>query len=71
MVKRTNKNVLAKGIKIMAIAMLLLVLGPLALHFGFQVRNYLSLIIAGIICIAAIITFIYGIRTLMKALFND
>lgn len=68
---RTNKAVLAKGIKIMSIAILLMVLGPFLLHFGFQVRNYLSLTIAGIVCIAAIILFFKGIQTLMKALFND
>lgn len=68
---RTNKEILSKGIKYMAIAMLLLVFGPLLLHFGFQVRNYLTLTIAGLVCITAIIMFFKGIKTLMKALFND
>lgn len=68
---RTNKTILAKGIKFMAIALLLMVIGPFLLHFGFQVRNYLSLGVAGIVCIAAIIMFFKAISTLMKALFND
>ena len=68
---RTNKEVLAKGIKTMAIALLLMVAGPFLLHLGFQVRNYLTLAVAGIVCIAAILVFFKGINTLMKALFND
>lgn len=69
--QRTNKEVLSKGVKYMAIAMMLLVLGPLLFHLGFKVRNYLTLSIATIVSIAAILMFFKGIKTLMKALFND
>lgn len=69
--QKTNKEILSKGIKFMAIAMMLLVLGPLLLHFGFKLRNYLTLTVAGLICVAAILMFFKGIKTLIKALFND
>lgn len=68
---RTNKEILGKGIKYIVIAMSLMVLGPFVLHFGFQVRNYLSLSIGGIISITGILLFFKGINTLLKALFND
>ena len=69
--QRTNKEVLAKGVKYMAIAMMLMITGPTLIHFGFQVRNYLTLTIAGIVSVGAIIMFFIGIKTLLKALFND
>lgn len=69
--QRTNKEVLAKGIKFMAIAMMLMVAGPLLFHLGFKVRNYLTLAVATFVSIAAILMFFSGIKTLMKALFND
>ncbi|MFD0962527.1 DUF6095 family protein [Pseudofulvibacter geojedonensis] len=69
--QRTNKEVLSKGIKFMLIAMMLLILGPFLFHLGFKLRNYLTLTIASLVSIAAILMFFKGIKTLIKALFND
>lgn len=69
--QRTNKEILAKGVKYMAIAMMLMIIGPTLIHFGFKVRNYLTLTIAVLVSISAIIMFLKGIKTLLKALFND
>ena len=55
----------------MSITLILMFIGPALLHKGFQLRNYLTLIVAGIICITAIVLFFRGINTIMKALFND
>ncbi|MGB0975276.1 MAG: DUF6095 family protein [Flavobacteriaceae bacterium] len=68
---RTNKQLLAKGIKYLAIASLFMFLGPFLLHLGFQLRNYLTLSIAGICCITAILLTMKGLHTIIKALFND
>ncbi len=68
---RTNKEVLGKGIKYMAFALFFMFMGPFLLHLGFKFRNYLTLTIAGICCIAAILLTMKGLHTIIKALFND
>ena len=68
---RTNKILLGKGIKYMAIAIFFMFTGPFLLHLGFNLRNYLTIIIAGICCITAILLTIKGLHTIIKALFND
>jgi hypothetical protein len=68
---RTNKELLAKGIKFMAIALIFMFLGPFLMHLGFKLRNFLTIGVAGICCIAAILLTMKGLHTIMKALFND
>ncbi len=68
---RTNKEVLSKGIKLMAFALFFMFTGPFLLHLGFKLRNYLTLGIAGICCVLAILLTMKGLHTIIKALFND
>jgi len=68
---RTNKDVLSKGIKFMAIALFFMFSGPFLLHLGFKLRNFLTIGIAGLFCIAAILLAMKGLHTIIKALFND
>lgn len=68
---RTNKDILTKGIKYMAIALLFMFLGPFLLHLGFKLRNFLTLGIASLCCITAILLTMKGLHTIIKALFND
>ncbi len=68
---RTNKEVLLKGIKFMAFALFFMFTGPFLLHLGFKLRNYLTLGIAGIFCVSAILLAMKGLHTIIKALFND
>ena len=55
----------------MAIAIFFMFTGPFLLHLGFNLRNYLTICIAGICCITAILLTIKGLHTIIKALFND
>jgi len=68
---RTNKEVLSKGIKFMAIALFFMFSGPFLLHLGFKLRNFLTIGISGLFCIAAILLTMKGLHTIIKALFND
>lgn len=68
---RTNKEVLAKGIKFMAIALFFMFSGPFLLHLGFKLRNFLTIGIAGVFCITAILLTMKGLHTIIKALFNE
>jgi hypothetical protein len=71
---RTNKNLLAEGLKTMGMTLFLMFLGPLILHAGFSNPEkplYIPLIIAGVlICSAAIYFGFKGIRTIMKSVFE-
>jgi hypothetical protein len=67
---RTNKEVLAKGIKYMAVALFFMFSGPFLLHLGFKLRNFLTIGIAGVFCIAAILLTMKGLHTIIRALFN-
>lgn len=68
---RTNKEILSKGIKYMAFALFFMFTGPFLMHLGFKLRNFLTIGIAGLCCIAAILLTMKGLHTIIKALFND
>lgn len=72
---RTNKELLAKGIKIMGGTVFLLVLAPIILNSSFKNQDhpmFFPVLGIGIICFIGAIYFGFkGIKTLMKALFND
>ncbi|MDT0688320.1 DUF6095 family protein [Salegentibacter sp. F188] len=72
--KRTNRDVLAKGIKFLLVAMPLLIAGPSVIFSAFNNQDkplYIPILIGGIVVAAAAIFFIFkGITTLMKALFD-
>lgn len=73
--KRTNKEVLFKGLRYLASAMPLIFLGPSILYSAFNNREhplYIAVLILGIIaCGGAIFLIFKGINTLMKALFDS
>jgi hypothetical protein len=72
---RTNKHLLAKGLKTMGITLFLMFLGPTTLHIGFSNPDkplYIPLIVAGIfICFLAIYFGFKGIRIIMKSMFGS
>lgn len=73
--KRTNKNVLVKGIKNLGICLVLMFLGPTLLHLAFSNQDkstyLLILIIAIAACLAAIFFLFRGIYIIVQSLFQD
>ncbi|WP_027126660.1 DUF6095 family protein [Gelidibacter mesophilus] len=73
--KRTNKNVLVKGIKNLGICLVLMFLGPTLLHLAFSNQDkstyLLILIIAITACLAAIFFLFRGIYIIVQSLFQD
>ncbi|MCK0115201.1 DUF6095 family protein [Gelidibacter sp. F63206] len=73
--KRTNKNLLIKGIQNMGICLVLMFTGPTILHLAFSNQDkstYILVLILGIIlCLGAIFFLFRGIQIIMKSLFND
>ena len=74
-IMHTNKEKLAKGVKLMGGTLLLLVTAPIILNSSFKNQNhpmFIPILGIGIILFIAAIYFGFkGIRMLMKALFND
>ncbi|WP_343215416.1 DUF6095 family protein [Dokdonia sp. PRO95] len=71
----TNKEKLAKGVKLMGGTLLLLVTAPIILNSSFKNQDhpmFIPILGIGIILFVAAIYFGFkGIKMLMKALFND
>jgi len=71
----TNKELLAKGVKTLFYTVLLLFAAPFILNQAFKNQGhpfYIPVLIIGIIATIAAIYFGFkGIRTLMKAIFNE
>lgn len=72
--KRTNKEVLAKGIKTLAGSLGAIVAGPVLVYNAFMNQEhplfYLVLSIGIIIMILAIILLLIGINTILKSFFD-
>jgi len=72
--KHTNKELLGKGIKYLAGALPLTLLGPAVLFSAFKNQEhpyYIFVLIFGLIAfIGAIILMFLGIRTIIKAVFD-
>jgi len=72
--KRTDKEILGKGINIMFICLFLMFSGPTILHIAFSNSEkplYIPLLILGILLsLCAIITLLKGINTIMESLFG-
>ncbi|MDT0295551.1 DUF6095 family protein [Mesonia ostreae] len=73
--KRTNKEVLFKGVKFMAGALPLMFIGPSILYSAFNNREhplYFAVLILGILsCGGAMFLIFKGINTIMKAIFDS
>jgi hypothetical protein len=72
--KHTNKTLLGKGIKYLAMALPLSAIGPVILYTAFNNQQhplYIPVLILGLIaCIAAVFLMFKGIGTLVKSLFD-
>ncbi|SDS55895.1 hypothetical protein SAMN04515667_2447 [Formosa sp. Hel1_31_208] len=73
--KRTDKDVLVKGIKTMGITLVLMFLGPTLFYVGLSNPDkplYIPiLIIASILCILAIYFGFKGLKTIMDSMFKN
>lgn len=72
--KRTDKVILVKGIKKIAVAIAFMFIGPTVLYIAFSNQEkslYIPLLILGMaVCIAAIFFAFKGLNTIMDSLFN-
>lgn len=73
--KKTNKEVLAKGLKKMGTSLVLMFLGPTFIYTAFSNQEkslYIPLLIAGIFGCASAIYFAFkGINTIMDSMFKN
>lgn len=71
----TNKELLSKGIKKLALALPLLFIGPSLIYNAFinkqNTWHYLVLGIGIAICLGAIYLAFLGLKIMMRSLFND
>ena len=71
---RTDRKVLAKGIRFIMFAMPLLFLGPAIIHSALKNKQhpafYIVFSLACLVCIGAVFLFYRGIQTIMKSLFG-
>ncbi|WP_040279935.1 DUF6095 family protein [Psychroserpens damuponensis] len=72
--KRTNKDLLVKGIKTMGISLVLMFLGPTLIYVALSNQEkplYIPiLIIASVFCILAIYLAFKGLKTIMDSMFK-
>lgn len=73
--KRTDKEVLGKGIKTMLICLLLMFAGPTILHIAFSNQEktlFIPLLVLGaLLSLGAIYTLFKGIMTIMDSMFGS
>lgn len=71
----TNKQLLGKGVKYLSGALPLLFLGPVLIYNAFMNKHtnwhYLILGIGIVACLFSMFLIFLGLKTIMKALFND
>lgn len=71
----TNKQILAKGIKYLSGALPLSFIGPVVIHSSFKNQQhpmFIPVLGLGIVtCLLAIGLMFFGIRTIMKSLFDQ
>lgn len=69
-----NKEQLMKGVKLLAIALPLMILGPVILTIGFRALNdgiYFWLVVGCVLLLAAILLAFKGIQTILNGLFDQ
>lgn len=73
--KRTNRDLLVKGLQNMGICLVLMFLGPTLVYIAFSNQDkptyYLVLFISIAVCALAIFFLFKGILTIMRSLFNN
>lgn len=71
----TNKELLNKGVKYLAGALPLLLIGPAIIHNAFinkqNVWHYLVLGIGILVCLVGVYLMAKGLKTMVNSLFND
>lgn len=71
----TNKDLLAKAFKYLSGALPLLFIGPAVIHNAFMNQkndwHYLVLAIGIVFCVFGVYCLFFGLKTIMKILFND
>ncbi|MFD0862327.1 DUF6095 family protein [Sungkyunkwania multivorans] len=72
--RHTDKELLVKGLKRMALTLILMFIGPVVVHSSFENQDkplYYPVLIIGItICITAIVMGFKGIKIIMDAVFG-
>lgn len=72
--KRTNKDLLVKGIKTMLVTALLMFIGPTLIYIalGNKTSNlyWVTLVVGILICIGAVFLGFRGLKTIMKSMFD-
>ena len=69
----SNKEQLTKGVKFLAIALPLMIVGPVILTIGFRAMNdgiYFWFVIGCVLLLAAIVFTFKGIKTILNGLFD-
>lgn len=73
--KKANKEVLAKGVRYMAIAFLCMFISPVVIHSAFKNQDhtlYVPILLLGFLgATFAVYMGFKGIKTIMKSLFGD
>lgn len=73
--KKTDKDILGKGIKKMGIALVFMFLGPTLIYIAFSNQEkplYIPILISGILgCIAAIYFAFKGLNTILDSMFKS
>jgi len=72
--KRTNKDVLIKGLKKMGLSLLCMFLGPTLIYIAFSNQEkplYIPILIVSIlICVLAVYLAFTGLKTIMDSMFD-
>jgi putative Mn2+ efflux pump MntP len=70
-----NKEILARGIKYLAGALPLIFIGPSVIYNAFMNQqnnwHYLVLAVGIVACLGAMFLMFWGLKMIMKSLFND
>ncbi|ARV08099.1 hypothetical protein BTO05_00005 [Winogradskyella sp. PC-19] len=73
--KKTDKEVLSKGIRVMLMCLFLMFTGPTTLHIAFSNKEkplFIPLLILGVLLsFSAIIALLKGINTIMDSIFGS
>ncbi|WP_298904015.1 DUF6095 family protein [uncultured Psychroserpens sp.] len=73
--KRTDKDLLVKGIKTMGLTLVLMFLGPTLFYIGLSNKDkplfIPILIVASILCVLAIYFAFKGLKTIMDSMFKN
>jgi len=71
--KRTNKNILVKGLKKMGLSLICMFLGPTLIYIAFSNQEkalYIPLLILSLLlCVLAVYLAFIGLRTIMDSMF--